>query len=138
MIEFELRKIKYFDAMSEETPCFTAEIWENGKKVADVKNDGQGGPNQVDPIKGVPYKDVQKFDDMDIECEIFGRVWDDYDIKRLQGKGLVLKKDDKISGHVKFPIGIAKFKKHPQYKAWTEKTSAKFEAEGYQIMNRNL
>jgi len=70
-MNFELRKIKYFDAMSKETPCFTAEIWENGKHVADVENDGHGGGNMVHNIHGVnTYKDVAKFDNMDVEANI--------------------------------------------------------------------
>ena len=138
MIKFELRKIKYFDAGSEETPCFTAEIWEKGKKVAYVKNEGRGGGNYVDHVEGLKWQDVTKFDNLDVEAEIFGRVWEDFDIKRLQTKGLVLKKGDSIKGHVKYPMGITKWKKHPQFKTWTEKTVAKFEKKGYQIMNRNL
>jgi hypothetical protein len=142
MIKFELRKIKYFDAMSEETPCFTAQIWENGKHVADAKNSGHGGGNEiyVNKMDDKYQRQVlhDKYDNMDIEAEIFGRVWEDFDIKRLQSKGLVLKKDDRISGHVKFPIAISKFKKHPQFKSWIDKTSANMVKDGYEIMNRNL
>jgi len=138
MLEFDLVKIKYFDGMSEETPCFTAEIWENGKQVAYVKNSGHGGGNQVDHMEGTSYKSVQKFDNLDVEAEIFGRVWLDFDIKRLQTKGLVLKKDGEIKATVKFPIAISKFKKHPQFKSWVDKTSANMVKEGYEVVNRNL
>lgn len=138
-MEFELKKIKYFDAMSEETPCFTAEIWENGKHVSNVRNNGHGGDNMVDHIHNVnTYKDVAKFDDMDVEAEIFGRVLEDYDIRRLQSKGLVLKKDGAVSGTLKFPMVISKFKKHPQYSDWIKKTSANMVKEGYEVVNRNL
>jgi hypothetical protein len=142
MIEFELKKIKYFDAGSEETPCFTAQIWEKGKHVADAKNSGHGGGNEiyVNKMDDKYQRQVlhDKYDNMDIEAEIFGRVWEDYDIKRLQGKGLVLKKDDKISGHVKFPIAISKWKKHPQYASWNQREIDKYTAQGYQVMNTNL
>lgn len=138
MIKFELRKIKYFDAMSEETPCFTAEIWENGKKVAYAKNEGRGGGNQVDHVEGLKWDDVRKFDNLDVEAEIFGRVWLDYDIKRYQSKGLVLMKDGEVKATVKFPIAISKFKKHPQFKSWIDKTSTNMVKKGYEIMNRNL
>jgi hypothetical protein len=134
MLKFELRKIKYFDAMSEETPCFTAEIWEKGKLVAYVKNNGHGGGNQVDyVIKDSTYR----FDDMDTECDIFGRVWLNEDVKRNQGKGIVLFKGEEMS-IVKFPIGITKWKKHPQYASWNKKAIDKWTAKGYQIMNSNL
>lgn len=134
MIEFELRKIKYFDAGSEETPCFTAEIWENGNHIVDVKNDGHGGGNR---FEGATYKDFQKFDNIDVECEIFRRVWLNDDVKRNQGKGIVLVKGDKMA-LVKFPFAISKFKKHPQYASWIEKAKIKHEADGYEIMNTNL
>lgn len=137
-MEFDLRKIKYFDEMSEETPCFTAQIWENGKHVADVKNDGHGGGNMVYGVNGLKYKDIAKFDNMDVEADIFGRVWEDYDIRRLQGKGLVLKKDGQVKGTVKFPIAISKFKKHPQFRSWIEKTTANMVKDGYEVVNRNL
>lgn len=138
-MKLDLRKIKYFDEMSEETPCFTAQIWENGKHVADVKNDGHGGGNMVNHIHNVnTYKDVAKFDNMDVEADIFGLVWLDYDIKRLQSKGLVLKKDGEVKATVKFPIAISKFKKHPQFDSWIEKTTADVVKEGYEVVNRNL
>jgi hypothetical protein len=137
MLKFELRKIKYFDAMSEETPCFTAEIWENGKQVAYVKNSGHGGGNQVDHMEGTSYKSVQKFDNLDVEAEIFRRVWENDDVKRNQGKGIVLIKGDEMA-IVKFPIGISKFKKHPQYDSWIKKAIDRHKADGYQIMNTNL
>ena len=139
MIKFDLAKIKYFEEGSEETPCFTAEIWENGKKVADVSNDGHGGGNMVNHIYKVnTYQDVAKFDNMDIEAEIFGRVWEDYDIRRIQGKGLVLKKDDQITATFKFPMAITKLKKHKGYDGWLKKSIADMEKKGYEVMNRNL
>jgi hypothetical protein len=137
MLKFELRKIKYFDAGSEETPCFTAEIWENGKKVADVSNEGHGGGNRVDHLHGTSYKDVQKFDNLDVEAEIFRRVWLNDDVKKRQGKGIILNKGDEIS-IVKFPIPITKWKKHPQYASWNQNAIDKYTAQGYTVMNTNL
>ena len=40
-----IKNIKIATNMSEETIAFTASLWINGKKAADLKNDGQGGPN---------------------------------------------------------------------------------------------
>jgi len=39
----ELKKIEYSERMSEETSCFVADLYINGKKVGYVKNDGRGG-----------------------------------------------------------------------------------------------
>ena len=39
----ELKKISFNERMSEETNCFVADLYINGKKVGYVKNDGRGG-----------------------------------------------------------------------------------------------
>jgi len=137
MVKFELRKIKYFDAMSEETPCFTAEIWEKGKLVAYAKNEGHGGGNYIYQADGLKYQDVAKFDDIDVECEIFGRVWEDFDVRRLQSKNFVIKKDDKIYT-TKFPMSITKLKKHKDYATWKDGQIKKHSKDGYEVLNRNL
>jgi hypothetical protein len=48
----ELKKVKYHESMSDETNCFEAEIWVDGKKLADVQNHGQGGENEYHPVGG--------------------------------------------------------------------------------------
>ena len=42
-MKIELKKIQIFNAMSEETTAFHAEIYVDGKKVGYAKNDGRGG-----------------------------------------------------------------------------------------------
>lgn len=42
-MKLQLKKVKIYDELSEETICFTAELYADGKKVATVKNDGRGG-----------------------------------------------------------------------------------------------
>jgi hypothetical protein len=42
-MKIELKKLKVFEEMSEETTAFVADLWINGKKVAYCKNDGHGG-----------------------------------------------------------------------------------------------
>lgn len=38
-----LKNVKHMPSMSEETECFTADVWYNGKKIAYAKNQGHGG-----------------------------------------------------------------------------------------------
>lgn len=45
--EFALKGIKHFEAGSEETECFVATLYVNGKKLADCNNEGYGGPTNV-------------------------------------------------------------------------------------------
>jgi hypothetical protein len=57
-MKLELKSVKFYESMSEETNCFQADLFVNGKKVAYVKNDGQGGstdynayPNMREQLK---------------------------------------------------------------------------------------
>jgi hypothetical protein len=137
MIKFELKKVKIFDEMSEETMCFTAQIWENGKHVADVSNRGYGGGSDVYPTKGFTHADVQKYTPIDVECEIFEKA-DEFDIiRRNQGKLLLIRKEGKIYQQ-KFSLPISKIKKRPDYKMWLTTQQNKCKKDGYEILNKNL
>ena len=48
-MKIELKKISFYEKMSEETNCFRAEVYINGKNVGYAKNDGQGGCTWVYP-----------------------------------------------------------------------------------------
>lgn len=133
-MNFELRKVKIVEELSEETMCFTAQIWENDKHVADVSNRGYGGCNDVyvkemdDKYKRQELRD--KYEALEVEIE---EMAEDFDtVRRLQGKNLVIKKDNKTFT-VKYPMAITKLKKHPQYQEWINKHS-----KGHQILNTNL
>jgi hypothetical protein len=49
-MKFELKAIKFYESMSEETNCFQGKLYINKKYVADVKNSGQGGNTDVYPL----------------------------------------------------------------------------------------
>jgi hypothetical protein len=136
-MEFELKKVKYHEDMSEETPCFSAELWQDNRFMAYVGNRGHGGCNDITPAKGLKYQDVAHFDNLDTEADIFGMVYDEDDRKKFQSKGLVLKKENRTFT-VKFPLPISKFKNHPQFKPWINKHTTKFISEGYIILNNNI
>lgn len=42
-MKIEVKNIKFYERLSEETNCFTADVYIDGKKAAYAKNDGQGG-----------------------------------------------------------------------------------------------
>ena len=46
-MKLQLKKVKVYDELSEETICFTAELYVDNKKIATVKNDGHGGSTNV-------------------------------------------------------------------------------------------
>jgi hypothetical protein len=49
-MKIELRNIKRAAFASEETHCFEATIYIDGKRAGDVRNDGHGGPNFYQPF----------------------------------------------------------------------------------------
>lgn len=51
-MKIELKSVKFYESMSEETNCFTADIFVNGVKTASAKNDGQGGCTNIHPYPG--------------------------------------------------------------------------------------
>lgn len=57
-MKLELRRIEYLARNSEETACYVAQVWVDGKHVADVSNDGHGGCDRQNPANGYTYKDI--------------------------------------------------------------------------------
>lgn len=49
-MNFALKNIKFYESMSEETNCFQADLFIDGKKRGEVKNDGRGGCTDVRPL----------------------------------------------------------------------------------------
>lgn len=47
-----LKNVKHFEAGSQETHCYTATIYVDGKRFATVDNNGHGGCDNVHPISG--------------------------------------------------------------------------------------
>jgi hypothetical protein len=48
-MKIELKNIKHADFASEETECFEATIWIDGRRTGTVANDGHGGENRYHP-----------------------------------------------------------------------------------------
>ena len=136
-MELSLKKVKYFDELSEETPCFVAELYDKGVHMATVKNNGHGGGNMLYPVKGKTYKDIAKYDNLDVECDIFEMVYDYDTVTKYQNKGLVIKKDNVIK-LVEFNQSVAKLKKIPQGVRALHNAKEKYITDGYQVLNRNL
>lgn len=133
-MNLELKKVKYSESLSEETPAFTCEIWEGKKLLAYCRNDGRGGGNMVDCIDN---KDQSRLDNLETESEIFGMVYDHVEIKKHQSKGFVLRKGDTYYTQ-KFPRTITRMKKAPNYSEWVGRMKEGFVKDGYKVLNRNL
>lgn len=45
--KFEIKNFKYMESLSEETYCFSAILYANGKNLADCSNNGHGGSTDI-------------------------------------------------------------------------------------------
>jgi hypothetical protein len=137
-LTFELKKVKHSEANSQETACFKAELWVNGKHIADVSNQGIGGSNDFYPMEGVSWSELEKFDNLDTECEILERVELWAVVTKNQSKGLVVKKGDKLSIITWNAGSLARVKNSINGNHLIAQAVAKYEAEGYTVLNRNI
>ena len=58
--KLELKNISYYARGSEETPCYNATVYVNGKKTIEVGNDGHGGCDRQYGIGDFNYKTVDE------------------------------------------------------------------------------
>lgn len=65
-MKIELKKISFNERMSEETSCFVADLYINGKRVGYVKNDGHGGCTDY---RGNSKEDNQVIADAEAYCK---------------------------------------------------------------------
>lgn len=68
MQKVEIKKLKFYESMSEETSCFEAVVYIDDVPLIHASNDGHGGPNRYswvypDQSVGNPYNYVTKIDD---------------------------------------------------------------------------
>jgi len=56
---YELKNVKVCQWASEETYCYEASLYENGKRIAHVYNDGRGGEDMID----ISHEDAQRVAD---------------------------------------------------------------------------
>ena len=71
-MEIELKKIKITDEMSDETTCFCADVWIDGKYAGSAENAGSGGPNLYRPhrLEDVLQKHAESLGPVE-----FGGTW---------------------------------------------------------------
>jgi len=61
-MKIELKNVKYAAFASQETNCFQATVYVDGKALCFVDNDGHGGCNRVHPVKGRTQQEVDAVD----------------------------------------------------------------------------
>lgn len=58
-MKIEVKNIKHYASMSEETFCYEGTLWVDGVRLGRVSNNGHGGADRVD----VPWQEYQRVDD---------------------------------------------------------------------------
>jgi len=115
-MKIEIKNIKHFESMSEETNCFQASVYIDGKKAGLASNRGHG-----DPINIVPYELHKSIDDyaktlppinyhglvLEQDAEtIIGDLLTDWliakDLKKIMSSRIIFAKDREIRQSKKF------------------------------------
>lgn len=137
-----LKNLKFFEAGSEETPCFTADLYDNGKLVGHVSNDGHGGCNRIYFAKGLKGSDVIQYD-MDVDAYIMELAEIGNALKKYQGKNIVLEKNGQFlttswNDQYGKKISISQMKKRPDGLLKLQRARDKYIVEGYNVLNTNF
>lgn len=61
-MQLELRSIKVLQRASEETYCYEARLFRDGKHIAFVSNDGHGGGDRVLPVGAMTHDGIREID----------------------------------------------------------------------------
>ena len=153
-MKLEIKNFKFYEEMSEETNAFTGTLHVNGKKVADLKNDGHGGMTDVRayPEHRETVRQAEEFAKT-LECPYDGltmslnfwcdiqveRLVKEKDLKKYSNKGLLLGKGKEWTGQiVKWNLSISQLLKSETGVQALQKTIAKYEAQGYTVFNTNI
>ena len=90
-MKIELKNVKTHADMSEETACFSASIYLEGKRIGLVRNQGCGGPNEytwTDNTAGRKVEAWAETQETDYEFEKLDQIIDDLMMKAEEKKQL--------------------------------------------------
>ena len=59
-MDLVLKGLKTAKFASDETLCFAATLWVDGKRLCTVENDGHGGGDYIHPVKGRTYDEINE------------------------------------------------------------------------------
>lgn len=156
-MKIELKNVKFYPSLSEETNCFTADIFCNDEKIAYCKNEGFGG-NTSYYLYDIKHKDklneLEKYclklsNDMNLEYFI-DDLFDNWlkqkeNKKKLKDfeKGICYAKNENGYYVLKFQINkknvsISQILKTEKGKIFLHNKVIELQNKGYQILNNNL
>ena len=162
-MKIELKGIKFYERLSEETNAFTADLYINGKKAGYVKNDGHGGSTDYYPNEGkrelineaeqfcltlpaIKYRSLEIKMNLENKIDQLFEEWlKAKDAAKIQKKldkdclkGICFKIDNGYNlttwkGHT-----IATLLQHPQGKLAIKAKLAELRREGKEVLNKNI
>jgi len=62
-MKIELKNFKHAAFASEETLCFTASVYVDGKRLFEASNSGKGEANHLEPVNGSDWDDIRRVQD---------------------------------------------------------------------------
>jgi len=103
-MKIEIKNVKHYHGMSQETNAFDATLYIEGQKIGRCSNQGFGGPNDVDNWSHPLVTKAQDFLKKQIVKSEFGDMNDDLDfhIGRLVGEDMRNKEIKKILRRVSY------------------------------------
>ena len=153
-MKIEIKRVKYYSELSEETNAFTADLWIDGKKVGHCKNDGQGGCTDYRPDKKEDWSVIRDAEaycnslppiksstfeiQMTLEYKIDYLLLDYFDIKANNNKGILVRKGNEPMLIYRFNKSINQMKKTEDDIKRLKSQINRLKLEGYQILNTNL
>lgn len=161
-MKLELRNVKVFKELSDETTCFHAILYVDGKKAADCSNRGNGGMTDVDFYNKETQEKVAEFckenpvvnyfgdkkyiyGDVDIRVdELLVEIQMKKDLKAKQKNSLVLRKEKLkdapyvIHAYIKQLFPIEKIMQDETKRNTLRRQIVDLRKQGYTIMNTNI
>lgn len=163
-MKLELKNIKVHEDMSEETTCFSATLYANGKKVATCKNDGRGGSTYVhfidihsdlagrvmkyckeNPIANYYRGTKYEFHGVDhyVDDLLYKHLYEK-DLKKWQKKKLVLHdpsqgdKEYVVHATLTLKMPVSEIMENEVTKTFLRHEIEKVRMKGYVVMNTNI
>lgn len=96
-MKIEIKKVSFSERMSEETNCFVADLYINGKNVGTCKNDGHGGCTDY---HGYTKENIAIIKEAETYCKALPKVkssFDDFEYEQSL-EGVI---DEQLEAHLK-------------------------------------
>ena len=153
-MDIKLKAVKHSVTFSEETNCFQANLYVDGKKVAYVKNDGRGGCTDYNAYNKElrpkleeaeayaktlpPIKYGSMTIDMNLE-HLIDDLFDDWLFTKDMNKGIIYGKSKDLAKILSWKgYTISKLLKHRQGITLIKNAIKNVKKEGYTVFNTNL